>query len=124
MPVRATTLVSRSRRGLSNDMQMSLQIACAGCANRTSPWRHDGRGPCSSEQKKTLGVSREKQTTGHDLTIPVGWKMFGGTFIVTHFSRICLNRARQDDRQTPASASAPRPDEACGDGAQLPSFWS
>lgn len=44
MPVRATTLVSRSRRGLSNDMQMSLQIACAGRANRTSASCHDGRG--------------------------------------------------------------------------------
>lgn len=43
MPVRATTLVSRSRRGLSDDMGMSLQLACAGCANRTSAWRHDGR---------------------------------------------------------------------------------
>lgn len=72
MPVRATTVVNRSRRGLADDMGTSLQIAWAGCADRTSASRHDGRGPCSSEQKKWLGGSREKQKIRHDLTIPVG----------------------------------------------------
>ena len=79
MPVRETTVVSRSRRGLSNDIRMSLQVACAGCANRTSASSHDGCGALLLGAKKSLGVSREKQKIRHDLTIPVGWKIFWGT---------------------------------------------
>lgn len=52
MPVRATTLVSRSRRGLSDDMGMSLQLACAGCTDRTSAWRHDRREALLPETKE------------------------------------------------------------------------
>lgn len=52
-------------------------------------------GPCSSEQKKSLGGSREKQKIRHDLAIAVGEKIFlGYLFRLSLFSNPSDRRSR------------------------------
>ena len=119
MPVRATTLVSRSRRRLSTDIKMSLFKSPTRVAQTGHQHRVTTVGAARfSAQKNRLAFQTRDNNARHDLTISVTYKILWAPSSGLHFFRgsarltLCaaiddpkLRRPHQDQTE-PATTAA------------------